>query len=112
MMESVKLATLAREALLSKKGERVAVFDVRGASPVTDYYVVASGATAPQLKAMAGAVAAGLKEAGEHRYRQSGAPDDGWVVLDCIDVVIHIFLQELREYYAIEELWADSPRVA
>jgi ribosome-associated protein len=112
MMDSVRLAELAREAVLSKKASDVVIFDVRATSPVTDYYVVASGMTAPQLKAMAGAVMAALKEAGEPPCRRSGAPDDGWMVLDCIDVVIHIFLRELREYYAIEELWAESPRVA
>ncbi|MEI6149457.1 MAG: ribosome silencing factor [bacterium] len=110
-MESLDLVRLIREAVLSKKGTDVVVIDVRGLSPITDYYVIASGATAPQLKAMSGAVAKGLKEAGEPPCRRSGEPDDGWIVLDCFDVVIHMFEQSLREYYAIEELWAGSPRL-
>lgn len=110
-MEPLELTTLIREALLSKKGADVTVIDVRGLSPITDYYVIASGATAAQLKAMATAVAQALKQHGQAMCRQSGAPEDGWVVLDSFDVVTHIFQTELREYYAIEELWADSPRV-
>jgi ribosome-associated protein len=111
-MDSLQLTQLVRDALLSKKGADVTVIDVRGLSPITDYYVVASGITSPQLKAMSGAVAQSLKEAGQPPCRRSGVPEDGWVVLDCFDVVIHILLTELREYYAIEELWADAPRVS
>ncbi len=110
-MESLDMARHAREALLSKKASGVLVLDVRKISPVTDYYVLASGATAPQLKAMANAVHRQFKDAGTHHFRRSGMPEDGWMVLDYVDVVIHIFLKEVREYYAIEELWADAPHV-
>lgn len=110
-MDARTIALLLREALLSKKGADVTIIDVRGLSPITDYYVIASGATAAQLKAMATAVVDSLKQTGQPMHRRSGVPDDGWVVVDCFDVVIHIFQQELREYYAIEELWADAPRV-
>lgn len=110
-MESIDMVQQAREALLSKKGAEIVVLDVRHLSPVTDFYIIASGATAPQLKAMTSAVTRQFKEAGVHHFRKSGVPDDGWVVLDYVDVVIHIFLQEVRDYYAIEELWADAPRM-
>jgi ribosome-associated protein len=111
-MESIDMVHQVREALLSKKGEGIVVLDVRNLSPVTDYYVVVSGVSAPQLKAMSNAVQRQLRDAGVHHSRKSGAPDDGWVVLDYLDVVIHIFLNELREYYSIEELWAGAPRVS
>jgi ribosome-associated protein len=111
-MESLELVGRIREALLSKKGTDLVVIDVRGLSPITDYYVIVSGATAPQLKALSSAVLKDLKEAGEPPCRRSGEPDDGWMVVDCFDVVIHIFEKSLREYYAIEELWASAPRVA
>ena len=110
-MESIELARRVREALWSKKGDKVLIFDVRGKSSITDYYVIASGATGPQLKAMTTAIVKDLKEAGEPLCRRSGLPEDGWIVVDCIDVVIHILLQELRDYYAIEDLWADSSQV-
>ena len=111
-MESIDMVHQAREALLSKKGAGIVVLDVRELSPVTDFFMIASGMTAPQLKAMSGAVSRQLKEAGVHFFRKSGVPDDGWIVLDYVDVVIHIFLQEVRDYYAIEELWVDAPRVS
>lgn len=111
MIESLELMRRAREALLSKKAGNILVFDVRETSPVTNYYIIASGATAAQLKAMANAVITDLKGAGEHAPRVSGVPDDGWMVLDCFDVVIHIFQDEVRSYYSIEELWENCPRV-
>jgi len=112
MTNSTELMKRAREALLSKKGVDVKAFDVRAVSPVTDYYMVVSGATGAQLKAMANAIIKDLKETGGDRPRFSGTPDDGWIVVDCFDVVIHIFQQEKRVYYAIEELWADCPQAA
>jgi ribosome-associated protein len=105
------IALRARSLLLDKKGRNVLVLDVRGASPITDYVVIASGATPPQLKAMANELKRGLKEVDVQLYRQSGQPDDGWVVMDYVDVVIHVFLDEVRTYYAIEDLWSDLPRV-
>lgn len=111
MMDSLELMRCVREALLSKKAANIVVFDVRKTSPVTDYYMIASGATAPQLKAMAGAVTKGIKDTGSGRPRISGEPDDGWMVIDLFDVVIHIFQDEIRSYYSIEELWADCPQV-
>lgn len=111
-MESLDIARQAREALLSKKGADILIVDVRKASPVTDYYVIVTGTTPPQIKALAGAVSKELKASGVTCYRRSGLPEDGWMVLDYLDVVIHIFLRETRDYYAIEELWADAPQVA
>lgn len=110
-MESHELMSRVREALLSKKAANVLVFDVRKTSPVTDYYMIASGATAAQLKAMSNAVIHVTKECDQATPRASGKPEDGWVVLDLFDVVIHIFQEEVRSYYSIEELWEDCPQV-
>lgn len=110
-MDSLELMKRAREALLSKKAADVMVFDVRKTSPVTDYYIIASGSTAAQLKAMSNSVNQALKEAGLRGGRSSGVPDDGWIVLDLFDVVIHMFQTEIRSYYSIEELWEECPRV-
>lgn len=110
-MEALEIALRARDLLLSKKGSDVRIYDVRALSPVTDFNVIVSGMTAPQLKGMVGAVQKELKHAGVTFCRRSGAAEDGWVVLDYLDVVIHIFQQELRAYYAVEDLWAEAPRV-
>ena len=84
---------------------------MRGLSAITDYYLLVSGSSPPHLKAMYQEVQKVLKDAGTPVYRRSGQPEGGWMVLDFVDVIIHIFLEEVREYYAIEELWAASKRV-
>ncbi len=85
------------------------VYDVRGHSTITDFIVICSGSTAPHLKALQSELQRTLKPEGVVLYRCSGKPDSGWVVLDYVDVVIHIFERESRGYYAIESLWTDLP---
>lgn len=96
----------------AKKAEEVVVLDVRKLSSVTDYYVIATATSAPHLKALASDLQQGLKQEGSPLYRKSGSPESGWMVLDYVDVVIHIFESENRQYYAIEELWARARKVA
>lgn len=79
--------------------------DVRRRSSVTDYYVMATGSSAPHLKAMQAGVEAALKAKGEQCYRKAGIPEGGWMVLDYVDVIVHMFTKETREYYALESLW-------
>ncbi len=88
-----------------KKGENIVLLDVRRLSEVTDYYLLVSGTSGPHLRAIFSEIQHVLKGAGVHCYRRAGSPESGWLVLDYIDVIIHIFLPELRQYYAIEELW-------
>ena len=105
---SAALAAKARDALEASKGENPVVLDVRARSTLTDYMILVSGQSAPHLKALANEVLHTLKAEGITCYRKSGLPDDGWMVLDYVDVVIHIFQSELRTYYALEDLWADA----
>lgn len=84
-------------ALEDAKGADIKVYDVRGKSGLTDYFIVATGAAAPHLKALAKAL--------PKAYRTSGDPDSGWIVSDFIDVVVHVFSAEARAYYALEKLW-------
>lgn len=111
-LDTVALAQRAREALAARHGHDVVLLDVRKVTNVTDLAVVATGNSGPQLKAMASSVLQSLKEAGVAAYRNSGSPESGWIVLDYVDVVIHIFLPQARQYYAVEELWAKAPRLA
>ncbi|MCE9615439.1 MAG: ribosome silencing factor [Lentisphaerae bacterium] len=110
-MSALELARHAREALAEKKARDVVLLDVRKISTVTDYTIVATGGSAPQLKAMSVSIQQALKKENLQVYRTAGAPDSGWVVLDYVDVVIHLFSAQAREYYTIEELWADAPRL-
>ena len=85
-------------ALADAKGVNVKTYDVRATSSIADYFVVATGAAAPHLKALAKALPG-------KAYRVSGDPESGWIVADYIDVVVHVFSAEARAYYALEKLW-------
>ena len=92
--------------LESRKGVDVKVYDVRGKSQIADFFVVATGSAAPHLKALVAETQRAMKEAGVMSYRVSGDPESGWMVVDYIDVVVHVFSPEARAYYALERLWA------
>ncbi|MBL7115371.1 MAG: ribosome silencing factor [Kiritimatiellae bacterium] len=107
----MELAQLAAQVLGSKLGKDISIRDLREVSEVTDYSVVVSGTSPPHLKALFNEVQHVLKEAGEPCYRKAGDPDCGWLLVDYIEVVIHIFLEETRSYYSIEDLWAQAPQI-
>jgi len=111
-LPALDLARLARIALEEKKGRNIVLLDVREISNLTDYALIVSGSSGPQLKALAVGVQQALKKMGMQAYRHAGTPDSGWVVLDYVDVVIHMFSSEAREYYAVEALWDQAPRLA
>jgi ribosome-associated protein len=107
---SSELADIIVKALEAKKAQDIVVVDVREQSNLTDFYVVASGLSAPHLKAIQNDIQVELKNKhGIVSHRRCGAPDGGWMVLDYFDVIIHVLLPETREYYALEELWAHPP---
>ena len=94
------------KALEDRKGADVKVYDVRGKSSLADFFVVATGSAAPHLKALVAETQAAMKAAGVASYRTSGDPESGWIVVDYVDVVVHVFYPEARAYYALERLWA------
>lgn len=108
-LEALEIAKKAWEALDKKKGEKILLLDVKDLTGITDFYLIASGSSAPHLKAMFSEVQRALKEEGVYCYRKAGKPESGWLVLDYIDVVIHVFSAEARQYYTIEELWGEAP---
>lgn len=108
-MDSRTVAKHARKSLAGKMGRDIRLYEVKDISSINDYTLVATGMSPPQLKAMAGAVQRGLKDEGIRCYRQAGEPASGWIVLDYLDVVIHMFSPQTREFYAIEELWEKAP---
>ena len=81
---------------------------MRGLSSVTDFYIVATGTSAPHLKALIEEVKRCVKELGVGSYRTSGESDSGWVVIDFVHAVVHVFSTEARAYYAIEKLWVTA----
>ena len=88
------------------------MLDLRNISTFTDFFVICSATSEPQLKAIAGEIGARLKE--EHRIRAvavDGFPASQWIVLDYLQVVVHIFHRDKRSFYTLEDLWGDAPRV-
>ena len=94
------------KALEDRKGMDIKVYDVRGKSSLADFFVVATGTAAPHLKALIAESPSVMKESGVQSYRTSGDPESGWIVVDYVDVVVHVFSPEARAYYALEKLWA------
>jgi len=99
------------DALGDKKAVDVRTYDVRGVSGICDAFVVASGTAAPHLKGLAAGVQEAMKRAGVQSYRTSGDPESGWIVVDYVDVVVHVFSPEARQYYALEKLWETAKPV-
>ena len=88
------------------------VLDLREISTFTDFFVICSGTSEPHLKAIAGAIEAGLRE--DHGVRPAavdGFPASQWIVLDYMQVIVHVFHQERRDFYSLEDLWSDAPRL-
>ena len=100
--EQVKLVV---QALEDKKAVDVKTYDVRGVSGLCDAFVVATGTAAPHLKGLVAGVQQAMRTAGESSFRLSGDPESGWIVVDYVDVVVHVFSPEARAYYAVERLW-------
>lgn len=110
-IKPIEIAKKARKALEEKQGKDIVLFDMRGLSEITDFFLVVSGTSGPQLKALFNSAQVALKAEGVQVFRRAGDPDSGWIVLDFVDVVIHIFLDETRKFYQIEDLWREAPRV-
>lgn len=112
-VESLDAARNAGSAMDEKKALNRVLLDVRGISQVTDFILVATGTSAPHVKALSDEVQRALKKnLGRGCFRKAGTAEGGWIVLDYLDVVIHVFSAEAREYYAIEELSVGAPRMA
>ncbi|RPJ47139.1 MAG: ribosome silencing factor [Candidatus Latescibacterota bacterium] len=103
-----RLARLAAERAIERKAKDVVILDLRSLSPATDYFVIASGTTEVQVRAIADAVIDGCEGLDVRINHIEGYQARRWVLLDCIDVVVHVFLEEVRDFYSLERLWGDA----
>jgi ribosome-associated protein len=101
---------LAVSAAADKKAGNLVVIDVGDFLSITDYFVIASGASERQVRTIADEVEARLKESGIRPLRTEGGLDGGWLLLDYGVFVVHVFTNEMRKYYELERLWKDAPR--
>lgn len=93
------------------KAKDIVVLDMRGITPLYDYFVLLTGGSRRQIHTLTEEVDAALRAEGETRLSIQGYQTSRWVVQDYGDVVVHVFDAEAREYYALEDLWADAKRV-
>ena len=106
-----EIAVTAARAAAAKQAADVTILDVHGLIVITDYFVIASGETDRQVKTILEEVERAVRDLGEKPVRREGDASSRWVLLDYIDVVVHVFAQAEREYYDLERLWRDAPRL-
>jgi ribosome-associated protein len=107
--DSQQLIDTITEAMLEKKAEDVTVLDVRGLTTLTDYFVVCHANADVQIKAIANSVMQKVKEElGENEWRKEGLETRRWVIIDYVNVVVHVFNKQQREYYGLERMWSDA----
>ncbi len=102
-------ARLAARAALDKNAEDLVILDLQGLSSVADFFVVTSARSTTQAVTIVEAVRLALKAAGTRPRHQEGSAESGWLLLDYVDVVVHVFLGATRDFYALERLWGDAP---
>lgn len=105
---SRQLAEQIARLALSKKAQDVLVMDMRHISGFADFFVICHGESDVQVKAISRAITGGLKQEGIRLWHQEGYRNLQWVLLDYVDVVVHIFRKESRDFYCLEKLWGDA----
>jgi ribosome-associated protein len=100
---------VAAHAALEKKAIDLAVLDLQGLSSIADFFLVCSARSAPQAETIADAVRGALRAEGVRPRHREGSAQSGWLLLDYGDVVVHVFLEQTRDFYALERLWGDAP---
>jgi ribosome-associated protein len=102
---------LLADAIYEKKGQDVVSLDLRSIDgAITDFFVVCDGSNTTQVGAIADNIAEKMKQEGLQLFRSQGEGNNFWIIQDYGHIVVHIFLKEYREFYRLEDLWADVPR--
>ena len=105
------LLQVAVSAAEDRRASDIVVLDLRGLSMVTDYFILCSGSSDTNVKAIADSVEARLKEEGQRPFGIEGHQEGSWVLMDYVDFVLHIFQVEKRLAFSLEDLWKDAKRV-
>ncbi|MDX1744450.1 MAG: ribosome silencing factor [Halobacteriales archaeon] len=105
------MARTAADALDDKKGIDIVLLDVGDLLSITEVFVIATGTARPHVKTLAETVVEKLKEHDRRPLRSEGETDAEWVLLDYGDFVVHVFQETPRDFYGLERLWGDAPRL-
>jgi len=111
MEEDRKIIKKIATFLDDRKAEDIVVLDLRAHANIAEYFILATGANKPHLKAMYDGLRRMFKDAGFKGYHKVGVPDSGWMIMDYHGIMVHIFERELREFYDLEKLWKDAPKM-
>jgi len=112
MTEGETLARACAAAAADKKAEDLVVLDMQGISSFTDYFVIGSASSEPQLKAISSSIREQVREKlGRRPHSEDGNPISQWIILDYGEVIIHLFHGDKRSYYGLENLWRDAKRL-
>ena len=109
--EAIKIAEAAIKVLDVKKANDIKLLKIDEKTTIADYFVICSGNSSTQIKTLADEVEYQLNNGGVKHVRLQGTESDEWKVLDCHDVIIHIFSNEARNFYKLEKLWADAEEI-
>jgi len=109
--DSRATAVAAAQAAAGKQASDIVILDVRELIVITDYFVIASGSSERQVRTLVEEMEKTIRDRLDRKpVRREGEDGWGWVLLDYVDVVVHVFSEEQREYYDLERLWRDAPR--
>jgi len=95
----------------AKKAEDLVWLDLRGESTICDYFIIGSGLSVPHLKALSDHIETELRKEKIHPKGVDGFPTSQWIILDYVDVLIHLFLKDKRRFYSLETLWGATKRI-
>jgi ribosome-associated protein len=108
-LDSFTLANNITEFIFSKRGYDVRILDLKNLVTFADYFVICSADSDTQVKAIADEIDKNLKDQGLKCWHKEGYRALSWVLLDYVDVVVHVFKKEMRQFYNLEKLWGDAP---
>ncbi len=108
LAEKTQLCALAAD---SRKAEDIVVLDVQQLSSVADHFLICSGASDRQVRAITDAIAEELTQHGEKPLAMEGYQKGTWILIDCADLIVHVFDDDTRRFYGLERLWYRAPRV-
>lgn len=102
---------LAVNAALEKKAKNIVILNIKNVTSFADYTVICSGTSDRQVQSIASAIEEGMKKAGALPLGIEGEKGGRWVLMDYADIVVHVFFEPVREFYDIERLWSDAPKM-
>lgn len=111
MLETREVMETAVKALSDKKAQKIDVLRTNDLTIIADYFVICTATSTTHIKSVTDEVEKQLEEKGERPLRKEGYRSGGWIIMDYSTVIVHVFLEETREFYALERLWGDAEKI-